>query len=137
MKDAVRARLRWVQLFHETQDAGLVCCRCGISRPTLRKWVRRRAEQGLPGLESRSRRPKTSPRQKILPEHETQILQFRSERKLGARRIQAELRRNHNLSFSLVTIHKVLKRHAVGPLVRLRRHAKPKRYSRPIPGDRV
>ena len=54
-----------------------------------------------------------------------------------ARRIQAELRRLHGFSLSLATIHKVLSRNAVGPIVKLRRHTEPKRYSRPIPGDRV
>lgn len=33
----VRARLNWVNLYEQTQDAGLTCLRCGISRPTLRK----------------------------------------------------------------------------------------------------
>jgi len=39
--DIVKARLGWIQLYEETNDAGLVCRRCGISRPTLRKWQRR------------------------------------------------------------------------------------------------
>ena len=43
----VRMRLGWVQLYEETQDAGYVCRRCGISRPTLRKWYRRYLENGL------------------------------------------------------------------------------------------
>jgi len=52
----LRARLGWVRLFEQTKDAGLTCRRCGISRPTLRKWVRRFQEQGEQGLRSRSRR---------------------------------------------------------------------------------
>ena len=36
-----RQRLAWVQLLDNTQDAEFVCRRCGISRATLRKWVRR------------------------------------------------------------------------------------------------
>jgi transposase InsO family protein len=137
MADAVRARSRWIQLYRETGDAGLVCRRCGVSRPTLRKWLRRHTELGDAGLESRSRRPLRSPKRKVLAEHEAWIIALRRERKLGARRIQAELRRLRSFNLSLATIHKVLKRHSVGPLVRLRRHAEPKRYSRPIPGERV
>ena len=37
----VKMRLGWVQMYQQTQNAGQVCRRCGISRPTLRKWVRR------------------------------------------------------------------------------------------------
>jgi transposase-like protein len=39
--DLTKARLAWVELYAKTGDAGLVCRRCGISRPTLRKWWRR------------------------------------------------------------------------------------------------
>ena len=35
------SRLQWVKMHLETKDAGLVCRRCGVSRPTLRKWVKR------------------------------------------------------------------------------------------------
>ena len=49
--------IRWVQLFDATEDALFVCRRCGISRPTVRKWVRRYMASGLAGLVNRSRRP--------------------------------------------------------------------------------
>jgi transposase len=133
----IKARLKWVQLYEETGDAGFVCRRCGISRPTLRKWSRRFKEHGLEGLRSRSRRPHKSPRQKVSPENEKLILELRRQRKLGARRIQNELLRNHELSLSLATIHKVLSRHNVKPLKPYRRKKSYKRYQRPIPGDRV
>ena len=117
----IKARLKWVQLYEETGDAGLVCRRCGISRPTLRKWSRRFKEFGIEGLKSRSRRPHKSPGQKVSPEHEKRIIELRRERKLGARRIQNELFRNHELSLSLATIHKVLCRHNAKPLKPYRR----------------
>ena len=50
----VAARIRWVRLYEELGNAGLVCRRCGISRPTLRKWVKRFERNGVPAL----RRPK-------------------------------------------------------------------------------
>jgi len=137
MNIEITARLKWVQLYDETGDAGLVCRRCGISRPTLRKWSRRFKELGIEGLKSRSRRPHKSPRQKVSPEHEKRIIELRRQRKLGARRIQNELLRNHELSLSLATIHKVLSRYNVKPLKPYRRKKSYKRYQRPIPGDRV
>lgn len=133
-----KARLRWVLMYEELQDAGLVCRRCGISRPTLRKWVKRFKESGPDGLKDRSRCPKTSPNLRVTEQETKWILDFRRTRKLGARRIQNELKRQHNWMVSLATIHKVLTKHNCAPLQRPRR--KPKdyiRYSRPVPGDRV
>lgn len=88
-------------------------------------------------MHDRSRKPHRSPNKKVTKAHETLMLNLRKKRKLGARRIQNELIRNHELSFSLATIHKVLTRHNVKPLKRKRRKQQYKRYQRPIPGDRV
>jgi len=52
-----KKRLVWVKLYEQTKDAWLTCRRCGISRPTLRKWFRRYQEQSEAGLHSQSRRP--------------------------------------------------------------------------------
>ena len=65
MKSEVKARLVWVKLYEKLGDAGLVCRRCGISRPTLRKWFRRYEDHGISGLIDLSRRPHHSPNQKL------------------------------------------------------------------------
>ena len=52
MDNDVRKRLRWVQLFEELKNGTQVCLKCGISRPTLRKWVDRYRERGVAGAES-------------------------------------------------------------------------------------
>ena len=96
MDNDVRKRIRWVRLYEELGNARMVCLKCSISRPTLRKWWRRYQESGLTGLQEESRRPKTSPNRKIFPEHEGLIAELR-ERKLGHRRIQNELLRLHKL----------------------------------------
>jgi transposase len=136
MDREIASRLRWVLMYHETGNAGLVCARCGISRPTLRKWLRRYRDAGEEGLRSQSRRPLNSPNRKVSEADRARILQLRAERK-GARRIQNELRLHEQRELSLATIHKVLTKASVKPLVRSRRPANPKRYSRPVPGDRV
>lgn len=133
----VQRRLTWVRLFEETQDAGLVCRRCGISRPTLRKWLGRYAEQGEVGLASLDRRPHHSPNQKVFEQEEGWILALRLERRLGARRIQHELRREQQCFLSLETIHKVLLRHPTPPVRRPKRPVNPKRYSMHVPGERA
>lgn len=136
MDREIAARLRWVRMYHETGNAGLVCTRCGISRPTLRKWLRRYQEAGEDGLRSQSRRPLTSPNRKVSDADGATILRLRAERK-GGRRIQNELRLHEQRELSLATIHKVQCEATVKPLVRPRRPVQPRRYSRPVPGDRV
>ena len=137
MEKEIRQRLQWVRLYEESNDAGIVCRRCGISRPTLRKWWNRYKAQGINGLKNHSRRPHTSPATKITREYEELIQRLRAERSLGARRIQSELKRLYDISLSVASIHKVLCRQQVKPLVTLRRKNNFVRYQRPIPGERV
>jgi len=131
-----QARLTWVQMYLTTSNAGLTCRRCGISRPTLRKWVGRFQTDGLDGLHELSRRPKRSPGRKIFAEQEEWILELRRERRLGARRLQHELERLHSFHLLLASIHQVLSRNNTKRL-RGRKRKRQNRYERPIPGERV
>jgi transposase InsO family protein len=99
-------------------------------------WLKRYRAEGEAGLVSRSQRPKHSPNQKVTAEHEQWILDLRK-RRLGARRIQNELARLHEVHLSLRTIHKVLTRHNVKPLTRRRRQSSKIGYQRDVPGERV
>lgn len=136
MDREIAVRLRWMRMYHETGNAGRVCARCGISRPTLRKWLCRYQEDGEAGLQSQSRRPLRSPNRKVSEADRATILQLRAERK-SAWRIQNELRLYEQRELSLTTIHKISSAPGVKPLIRSRRPAQPKRDSRPVPGDRV
>jgi transposase len=133
----IRQRLAWITLYQQTGDAGLTCRRCGISRPTLRKWLRRYEQYGIHGLKSRSKRPTSSPARKVHTQQTEWILHLRGERKLGVRRIQNELKQLHGLAVSLATIHKVLTKEGVEPLRHIKRVHKPKRYQKATPGERV
>jgi len=137
MNREIQHRLARVKLYEETKNADLVCHRCGISRPTLRKWWRRYSESGIAGLESHSRRPHHSPNQQIHSKEETIILEIRATRNLGARRIQSELKRLHDISLSLATIHKFLHKSQVKPIKKFRRKKDFIRYQKDTPGDRV
>ncbi len=130
------ARLRWITVYQQTGNAGLTCRRCGISRPTLRKWLNRYAQAGVAGLQSRSRRPLHSPKRKVTVSEEGWILELRRSRQLGARRIQQEMIRLHDCHLSLNTLHKALKRHQVSPLNR-HRQPRSKLYAKSLPGERV
>ena len=136
--DLTKARLAWIELYAKTGDAGLVCRRCGISRPTLRKWWCRYQADGEAGLVDHSRRPHRLAAQKVFADQEALILSLRRERRLGVKQLRNELIRQHDLMLSLDTIHRTLVRHGEQVLKRPRRWRRgTRRYSRPIPGDRV
>jgi transposase len=99
---------------------GIVCRRCGISPPTLRKWLRRYRAQGVRGLLSQSRRPRRSARRKVGLQEIALILDLRRSRRLGIKRLRNELIRLHQVRFSLATIHKVLRRHNASRLAERR-----------------
>ncbi len=124
-----KTRLSWIQLYEQTNDFGLVCRRCGISRPTLRKWWRRYQADGENGLQEMSRRPHKTPLPKVTASYEKLLLKFRQQRNLGARRIQAELIRHHNFKLSTKTIEKVLRRNDVRPIRRHQNKQKIHRYN--------
>jgi transposase InsO family protein len=133
-----KKRLAWIRLYEKIGNAGIVCRRCGISRPTLRKWLRRYQTGGIEALSDYSRKPKHSPSQKVFSQQESLILAMRKERQLGVRRIQNELCRLHDLSLSLATIHKVLDRNDAKYLKIKRPYRKQhKRYNCKLPGERV
>jgi transposase InsO family protein len=133
-----RTRLGWIKLYEEAGNAGIVCRRCGIARPTLRNWWRRSRAEGGAGLETRSHRPHRSPGRNVFAEQEGLILRLRRERRLGIEMLRNGLARQHGLELALDTIHKALVRHGESRLKRPRLKRKGmKRYSRPVPGDRV
>jgi transposase len=69
-----KTRLDWIKLYQEVKDAGIVCSRCGISRPTLRKWLKRYAEEGIKGLKELSRKPHSSPKKSIRSTRKTFVI---------------------------------------------------------------
>ena len=135
MKATLKARLKWVKLYEETGDAGYVCRRCGISRPTLRKWAKRYQLKGISGLVDQSKKPHLSPNKKVDSQIVQWVTELRNERNLGARRIQSELFRQYQCSLSLSTIHKILVGQQAKPIKKLRRKKKFNRYQRPVPGE--
>ncbi len=87
--ETLKARRTWVETYRQTGNAGLTCRRCGISRPTLRKWVRRFEADGEAGLRSKSRRPHKTADSKRTDELAERVLTLRRERNLGSKRLSA------------------------------------------------
>ena len=99
-----------------------LCREYGISRPTGYVWLRRFQEQGVGGLEERSRRPRTSPGQ-TRPELEQRIVDLRGERPdWGARKL-ASLLEKEGTPLPVITVHRVLERHGLVLDPEGRRHA--------------
>ena len=124
MDNKAKTRLKWIKLYQQKNNMNVVCDYYSISRTTLSKWFKRYQELGEIGLTELSRKPKNSPSKKRNEDNEKLIINLRSERKLGARRLQSELKRLYDISFSLSTIHKVLKNHNVADLKFKRNYTK-------------
>jgi transposase len=99
---AERQRRDWITAYRALGDAGAVCRRFGVSRPTLRKWLRRYEREGEAGLRARSCRPHHSPALKVGETQQALILCLRQERRLGVKRLRNELQRLHELRLSRV-----------------------------------
>ena len=128
-----------LQVLYEPERTGEtvaeVCRRRGISRETFYLYRRRFGEEGLVGLEPRSRRPRVSPG-RIAPLLEAEICELRRRHpRWGARRIRAELRRAGISPPATSTIHQALRRnHLVAPQPRRRPRAD-KRFEREAAND--
>ena len=99
----------------------------GVSKTTLYKWLRRYREDGVAGLEDRSSRPHTSPRQTPAGVVH-RILKLRRHR-LTAWEISAQL------SVPASTVSQWLRRQGVGRLRDLEPKPPVQRYERASPGE--
>ncbi len=112
-----------------------VCRRRGIARASFYRYRRRYLEEGVAGLEPRSRRPRSSPG-RIEPALEARIVELRKRHpRWGARRIHAELVRAALEPPAVATIHRVLRRnHLVASQPRRAAKAR-KRFERELTND--
>jgi transposase InsO family protein len=112
-----------------------VCLRRGISRASYYRYRRRYLQDGLPGLEPRSSRPRSSPAQ-IEGSLEAEICTLRRRHpRWGARRIHAELARAGITPPAVATIHRALRRNHLVSSQPPRRRKADKRFERECPND--
>ena len=84
------------ELFEEERSISELSQRYGLSRKTIHSWKRRYEQEGLKGLEPRSRRPHRSPGQAISQEWKEAVFELKRRRRhWGAKKIVAELKRRH------------------------------------------
>ncbi|OGO03394.1 MAG: hypothetical protein A2Y72_02060 [Chloroflexi bacterium RBG_13_53_26] len=83
LSDDARERLRYVSCFQSLRKQGLSASKAsevmGISRATLYRWEKRLEEEGLRGLEDRSRRPKRTRKPTWSPELAQAVLALREQ----------------------------------------------------------
>lgn len=87
-----------------------LCQEFEITRPTGYLWLKRFEQQGVSGIEERSRRPQGSPR-RTAEAIEARIVELRRERPdWGARKLAVLLERE-GIALPVITVHRVLVRH--------------------------
>jgi transposase InsO family protein len=146
MTKAERSRLltwRFKILQQATAAPRNVARRCrhfGISRKTYYKWKRRYAEHREAGLSDRPRTPHRSPRS-TPREVVGKILYLRQTYHFGPRRIADYLKRFHDVSLAMSSVHRILRRHGMHRLPANLKHRPHgvhwKRYEKPQPGHRL
>ena len=91
------------ELCEEDRSVSELSRRYGLSRKTIHRWKRRYEQEGLKGLEQRSRRPHRSPRAAISQQWKDAILELKRRRRTwGAKKLVAELKRR-NLDKTMVS----------------------------------
>lgn len=132
-----KARQIWIKTYQQLGSVSKAARRCGIPRSTLYRWLKRYKEYPDDNLSNRSRRPHKLAKQVVNEELEKLVLQIREGFKFGQRRIRMHLLRHHKVNLSAATIWRILKKHQVKALKKFRKPEDYKRYSRPVPGDRI
>jgi transposase InsO family protein len=133
----IKARQAWINIYKQLGSISKAARRCGIHRSTLYRWIKRYEAEGIDGLKDKSQKPKRLAKQKINTNLEELILKIRNENKFGPQRISTHLLRENKIEVSAPTVWRILNKQQVKPLRRYRGKKEVKRYSRPIPGDRV
>ena len=128
-------RLQFVKLALQAQQSMSQLCRLfGFSRKSGYKWKARFLQEGVRGLQDRSRRPHRS-RQRIGSKWLTRLRQLRrGHRSWGSRKLVARLRREHpgQKVPSARTIAKWLKRLKLSPRARRRSRRGPQVQRKPL-----
>jgi transposase InsO family protein len=133
----ITAREIWIKTYKKLGSVSKASRKCGMPRSTLYRWIKRYEKEGLPGLVDKSQKPKHLAKQKVDESLKSLILKIRQDYKFGPQRISTHLLREHQIQLSVTTVWRVLKTSQIKPLKKYRGKQEIKRYSRPIPGERV
>jgi transposase len=114
-----------------------ICIRYKISRKSYYKWKNRYLENGINGLQDRSRKPHNIQSKKVTNEIEQQILDLRITKRFGCNRIRFRLKRLEEVPLSTKTVYNVLKRHGLNVLKCKIKNRQYKRFAMEKPNQLV
>jgi transposase InsO family protein len=128
------------QAAERSRNIARTCRHFGISRQALYRWKRRFDAQGAVGLADRPSTPHRSPNA-TSREVISKILYLRQTYHFGPGKIADYLKRFHQQSLAVSSVHRILARHGLNRLPsnqKHRPHAKRwQRYEKPLPGHRL
>ncbi|QDN54323.1 MULTISPECIES: tyrosine-type recombinase/integrase [unclassified Streptomyces] len=137
------AKRRLAVIRHVEEVSGNVAMSCryfGISRQAYYTWYRRYQAEGVEGLRTRSKAPKTCPNATHV-EVVGKIIYLRQNYHFGPEKIAMYLKRYHDVTISKAGVWRILNRLDMGRLPasqRYKRHDRRwKRYEKQLPGHRV
>jgi transposase len=113
-----KARETWFTIYQEVGSVRKAARKCGISRSTLQRWLKR---QGQEDVIDCSRRPNWLARQIYEEDTENLILEVRDTYRYGKLRISSHLFQHHQIKIAPSTVAGILKKHDRGPLRRFRK----------------
>jgi transposase InsO family protein len=124
----------------EARSVARTCRHFGISRQAFYRWKRRFDAQGEAGLWDRSTRPHRSPTA-IAPDIVSKVLYLRQNYHFGPGRIADYLKRFHQVTLAVSSVHRILLRHDMNRLPANQKHRpharRWQRYEKPLPGHRL
>ncbi len=136
---APAGRMILIQRVTEGRPVAHVAKEMGISRPTAYRWVTRYRDQGLPGLEDRSSRPKSCPHA-TSAEKTAEVLAARTEHRSGPSDLAARTGVGARTVSRILARAHVPKLWDLDPLTGIRiraSRATERRYERDAPGDMI
>jgi transposase len=133
----LKAREIWIKSYEQLGSVTKAAKRCGIPRSTLYRWLKRYKQKRVIGLQDISQKPQRLAKQKVTNKLRELVIRIRGTYKFGPQRISTHLLREHKIEISAPTVWRILQDYEVKPLKRYRGKQAIKRYSRPIPGERV
>lgn len=128
------------QAADRSRNVARTCRHFGISRQAYYRWKRRYAAHGEAGLADRPSTPHRSPRA-TSGEVVSKILYLRQHYHFGPGRIADYLRRFHQRTLAVSSVHRILVRHGMNRLPANQKHQphgkRWQRYEKPQPGHRL
>ena len=119
-KNIVEERLRWVLPIYHKQiklvDAARVC---KYSKRSLERWLAAYRKHGIKGLEPKSTRPKTNPKETSIRIKE-RIIELRKQTKQCAKKLQWDLE-DEGINIHYQTIQKIIRKEGLTRKYRVRR----------------